>query len=179
LDGKQLLKGDVLSAFSPHKHLHAKGRSLRPEWIPSYSKKWNLRVIPGPHDDHFPLESHRLFLNSSFEMTAHSDRTGIRLAGPLIEPIEGAAASIISEGVISGTIQVPGDGQPIIILNETVTGGYRKIATVISADLPLLGQIKPGDHINFELVSLDDAYSIHKAFEEKIQRLRESFSKSA
>jgi len=59
---------------------------------------------------------------------------------------------------VSGTIQIPGDAQPIIILGETVTGGYRKIATVISADLPLLGQLKPGDTLNFRKVSMDEAY---------------------
>ena len=77
-------------------------------------------------------------------MSPDSDRTGIRLKGPAVTRQPGLPESIISEGVIAGAIQVPGDGQPIIILGETATGGYRKIATVISADLPLLGQITPG-----------------------------------
>ena len=82
--------------------------------------------------------------------------------------------SIISEGVISGTIQIPGDGQPIIILSETVTGGYRKIATVISADLPLLGQVKPGDSINFQEISLDEAYKAFGDMEDMIKKFRET-----
>jgi len=81
--------------------------------------------------------------------------------------------SIISEGVISGTIQVPGDGQPIIILAETVTGGYRKIATVITADLSLLGQIKPGDTVHFQEVSLDEAYQALREAEGIIERFKE------
>ena len=81
--------------------------------------------------------------------------------------------STISEGVVSGTIQIPGDGQPIIILGETVTGGYRKIATVISADLPLLGQMKPGDQVNFEGVSMKDAYHALGKLEGIIRRFKE------
>jgi allophanate hydrolase subunit 2 len=98
---------------------------------------------------------------------------GIRLAGPRIERKEGLPESIISEGVVSGTIQVPGDAQPIIILVETVTGGYRKIATVISADLPRLGQIKPGDRVRFQAVSLPQALEALKHMEAVIARLRE------
>jgi len=85
--------------------------------------------------------------------------------------------SIISEGVICGTIQVPGDGQPIIILGETVTGGYRKIATVISADLPLLGQVKPGDRIRFCEVSMEKALQSFREVEEMITQLREGLSR--
>jgi allophanate hydrolase subunit 2 len=72
--------------------------------------------------------------------------------------------------VIAGSVQIPGDGKPIIILGETVTGGYRKIATVISADLPLLGQIKPGDAVRFEAVSLDEARRALTAMEEKVRK---------
>jgi antagonist of KipI len=70
--------------------------------------------------------------------------------------------------VIAGSIQIPGDGKPIIILGETVTGGYRKIATVISADLPLLGQIKPGDGIQFEVISLEEAHLALQKMEDRI-----------
>jgi allophanate hydrolase subunit 2 len=109
-------------------------------------------------------------------MSTDSDRTGIRLQGPAIQRRADIEASIISEGVISGAIQIPGDGQPIIILAETVTGGYRKIATVISADLPKLGQIKPGDHVQFRAVSLDDALHALQAMEARIRRFKSSLS---
>lgn len=101
-------------------------------------------------------------------MSQDSDRTGIRLEGQEIPCRPDIEASIISEGVISGSIQIPGDGKPIIILGETVTGGYRKIATVISADLPALGQIKPGDGIQFRAVSLDEAYLALQEMENRI-----------
>jgi len=105
-----------------------------------------------------------------------SDRTGIRMAGPIIERKPKVQESIISEGVIPGAIQVPGDGQPIIILVEIVTGGYRKIATVITADLPLLGQMKPGDMVTFEEISLDEAYEALREIQERIGRFKESLS---
>ncbi len=76
------------------------------------------------------------------DIESNKKGTGIRLIGPIVVRMPETGESIISEGVVAGAIQIPGDGQPIIILGETVTGGYRKIATVISADLPLLGQLR-------------------------------------
>lgn len=171
--GRSLQKGDLLSSDSPHIHLKAGGRSLDPEWIPSYSKDWVLRNVFGPQDEHFSEEAKDLFQQSSFKVTLHSDRTGIRLAGPAIQRKAGMEESIISEGVVSGAIQIPGDGQPIIILGELVTGGYRKIATVITADLPFLGQMKPGDNIHFEEVSMEAAHQALKDVEKMIKRFKE------
>ena len=158
LDGRPLRKGDIISSDSPARYLKAVGRSLDKHLIPSYAKDQVLRVISGPQDDHFSTKAKEIFFDSPFRVTPQSDRTGIRLAGPHIEAKKNLKESIISEGVVPGTIQIPGDAQPIIILGETVTGGYRKIATVISADLPLLGQLKPGDTVNFRKVSMDEAY---------------------
>jgi biotin-dependent carboxylase-like uncharacterized protein len=171
--GRPLQKGDRLSSHSPHLHLKAEGRAFDPEWIPAYPKEWVLRVVFGPQHDHFPEEARQLFLTSLFRITSQSDRTGIRLAGPVIERKEGMEESIISEGVVSGAIQIPGDGQPIIILGETVTGGYRKIGTVISADLPLLGQMKPGEDARFQEVTVDEAYRVLKEVEGRIDRFRD------
>jgi len=78
------------------------------------------------------------------------------------------------EGILSGAIQVPGDGQPIIILGETASGGYRKIATVISADLPLLGQITPGNEVAFEAVSMEEAVQALREMESKIDKIKRS-----
>ena len=151
--GRALQQGDVLSVDLPAASPKIVDRALDPEQIPEYSDKWSLRVIWGPQDDDFPKSERDVFISSAYTVSAESDRTGIRLDGPAINKREGIPASIISEGVISGSIQIPGDGKPIIILAETVTGGYRKIATVISADLFLLGQIKPGDQVEF--ISVD------------------------
>jgi antagonist of KipI len=171
--GRPLQKGDHLSSDSPHLHLKAGGRCFDPKWVPSYPKYWVLNTVFGPQDDHFPEEAKHLFQRSSFNVTPHSDRTGIRLAGPAIQRKAGMEESIISEGMVSGAIQIPGDGQPIIILGELVTGGYRKIATVITADLPFLGQIKPGDRVKFKAVSLKDAYHALKETEGIIERFKE------
>lgn len=157
LQGRALQKGDILASVSPSAHLRYDGRSAEGETLPVYGREWTLRVIPGPQDDHFAVETREAFFDATFRVKPESDRVGIRLTGPPIRPIPGMPESIISEGVFPGTIQLPGDGQPIIILNETVTGGYRKIATVISADSSLLGQMKPGDRVGFEEISLGDA----------------------
>ena len=168
LEGRPLRKGDIISSDSPARHLNAVGRSLDKGFIPSYSKDQGIRVIPGPQDDHFSTKTKEIFSDSLFKVTSQSDRAGIRLAGPLIEAKKNLKESIISEGVVPGTIQIPGDAQPIIILGETVTGGYRKIATVISADLPLLGQLKPGDTVNFRNVSMEEAYEAVREMEDMI-----------
>ena len=128
-----------------------------------------VRVIWGPQDDDFTAGGRQTFLKSTFKVSSDSDRTGIRLDGPLIQRKADLPESIISEGLISGSIQVPGDGKPIIILGETVSGGYRKIATVISADLPLMGQIRPGDEINFKSISVDEAIQALRKIENRIK----------
>jgi len=171
-EGRPLQKGDILFSESAHLDLKGEGRRLAPEWIPLYSKEWILRVVLGPQDDHFKAEGRDAFLQSPFKISSHSDRTGIRLEGPGIQRREGVEASIISEGVVPGSIQIPGDGQPIIILGETVTGGYRKIATVISADLPFLGQIKPGDSVRFKAVSMEEAHQALLEMEERIRNIK-------
>jgi biotin-dependent carboxylase-like uncharacterized protein len=172
--GRALQAGDVLTVKSTAREPMVSGRVFKPEWIPSYPSQWTLRVMWGPQDGDFPEATRNLFIESTFSVSPESDRTGIRLDGPEIDRCEDVAESIISEGVISGSIQVPGDGKPIIILGETVTGGYRKIATVISADLPLLGQIKPGEAVRFLPVSLDEANRALSELERKVADFKES-----
>ena len=175
--GRTLKKGDILSlGGEPRELMMGAGRGFKPDWIPQYSDQWKLRVIWGPQDDHFPPNSRQAFLNGKYTMSQDSDRTGIRLEGPEVLCRPGIEASIISEGVISGAIQIPGDGKPIIILGETVTGGYRKIATIISADLPLAGQIRPGDGIRFEAVSLEEAHRALQAMEARIDSFKRNIS---
>ena len=174
LQGRVLRKSDILTSEKHTRHLKINARRLNAALIPVYPDNWLLRVIWGPQDDHFPNESRAGFLNATYKMSPDSDRTGIRLEGAVIRHKTDIPASIISEGVISGSVQIPGDGKPIIILGETVTGGYRKIATVISADLPFLGQIKPGDTVRFNAVSMDEARRALIALEEKVQAFEEN-----
>ena len=170
--GRTLKKEDIMVCAEPRGPLKGAGRKCDPNWIPSYSDRWKLRVVWGPQDDHFTNDSRHAFLNCTYRMSQDSDRTGIRLEGQEILRKPDIEASIISEGVIAGSIQIPGDGKPIIILGETVTGGYRKIATVISADLPSLGQIKPGDSVQFAVVSLADAHLALQEMEDRITDLK-------
>ena len=173
--GRVLQAGDILAADLHTDKLKALERSIDPRWIPIYSNNWSLRVMWGPQDDDFTEKGRGTLLDSAYQASSDSDRTGIRLQGPRIQRKSDVAESIISEGVIPGAIQVPGDGKPIIILGETVSGGYRKIATVIAADLPLLGQIKPGDEIHFKVVTLDEAQQALLEVEEKLRRIEDSF----
>jgi antagonist of KipI len=157
LSGRPLMKGDVLSTPTPHPHLKTEGTALPLLWIPSHTPEVTLRIILGPHHHHFDPDMLSTFQQAAYDVTEQLDRTGIRLEGPVIREKSGLKKSIISEGIVSGAIQIPGDGQPIIVLGETVTGGYRKIATVISADLHRLGQLRPVNKVQFISVSPDKA----------------------
>jgi biotin-dependent carboxylase-like uncharacterized protein len=176
LDGRQLQKGDVLWSALPQCHLGAAGRQFDLNAVPAYSGYWELRVVLGPQNHHFSAAVQDLFLNADFRVSAQSDRTGIRLLGAQISAEEGRAESILSEGVVAGTIQIPGDGHPIILLGETVSGGYRKIATVITADLHLLGQVLPGDRVRFQAVTIREARQALWRLEEIIGRFRDSLT---
>jgi biotin-dependent carboxylase-like uncharacterized protein len=117
-----------------------------------------IRVMLGPQAGHFKRESVQQFLTSEYRATPQMDRMGMRLEGVQLAHLSAQAADIVSDGVTPGAIQVPGNGQPIILLADCQTvGGYPKIATVISADLPRLGQIKPGQNIRFAAVSGTEA----------------------
>ena len=112
-----------------------------------------LRVILGPQDDHFTPEAVALFLNTHWEATAAQDRMGLRLQGPALAHAVPSAAEIVSDAVVPGAVQVPANGQPIVLLADGQTvGGYPKIATVIRADLPRLAHLTPGTAIRFEAV---------------------------
>jgi biotin-dependent carboxylase-like uncharacterized protein len=174
--GRPLRKGDILAVEPVKDALRFAGRAFTAEWFPDYSTPWRLRIVWGPQDEHFSEEGRQTFVTSAFTVSPNSDRTGIRLNGPVVTRKPGMEESIISEGILSGAIQIPGDGQPIIILGETASGGYRKIATVISADLPLLGQITPGDEVAFQAVSMDSAVQALREMEEKVDRIKQSLN---
>ena len=174
--GRALRKGDILAAEAGNDCAAFADRAFRPEEVPVYASPWRLRVVWGPQEDHFAEEGRQTFAAATFSVSPDSDRTGIRLKGPAIARKPGLEESIISEGILSGAIQVPGDGQPIIILGETASGGYRKIATVISADLPLLGQITPGDEVRFGAVSMEEAVQALREMEGKIEKLKSNES---
>ncbi len=132
-----------------------------------------LRVIAGQQWEAFTDEAHARFLGAAFVVNANSDRMGYRLDGPglaLRAPLE-----MISEGVAFGTVQVPPDGNPIVLMaDRQTTGGYPKIATVASVDLPLLAQAVPGQTLRFAPVGLEDAQRLYLERELEIDRIRRS-----
>ena len=124
----------------------------------------NIRVIRGTNFDYFSKEAQQNFFSEEFYVTKLSDRMGMRLEGKKLENI--VNTNIKSEGLVKGVIQVPADGNPIIMLSDHGTiGGYPKIATVISADFDKLAQLPPGSKIKFKEVNLTDAETIFKLYE--------------
>jgi 5-oxoprolinase (ATP-hydrolysing) subunit C len=116
----------------------------------------SFRVILGPQDDYFTPAALGLLTQTSYTVTPASDRMGMRLAGPRLEHSKGY--NIVSDGIAPGTVQVPGNGLPIVLLaDRQTTGGYPKIATVISADLPALGRLTPGATVRFRIVGIEEA----------------------
>jgi len=179
LEGRSLRRGDVLYTSNSSSSLDKLGLRFPSDWIPSLEKEVLLRVIPGPQDHHFTEKGFQTLTSSSYEVTPQCDRMGIRLEGPRIERRPDAEESIISEGLISGAIQVPGDGKPIIILTELVTGGYTKIATIISTDLPRVAQLKPGDRVKFKRISIEEAHHLLKEQEERLKKFEKIIQNQA
>jgi antagonist of KipI len=169
LEGRKLRRGDILYTLDISSSLNKLGLRFPIDWIPSPEKEVSLRVIPGPQNHHFTEKGSQTFYSSSYQVTPQCDRMGVRLEGPKIERRSDVEESIISEGLISGAIQVPGDGKPIIILAELVTGGYTKIATIISTDLPMVAQLKPGDQVRFKPVSIEEAHLLLREQEERLK----------
>ena len=122
-----------------------------------------IRVVPGPQADHFTDEALQAFFSQPFTVTRDSDRMGMRLAGPALTH-SALGADIASDGVTPGAIQVPANGQPIILMADCQTvGGYPKIATVIRADLPRLAHARPGAQLRFARVNLLEAAAARAA----------------
>lgn len=131
-----------------------------------------IRVVLGPQEDRFTAKGIETFLSATYTVTKEADRMGIRLEGETVEHSRGA--DIASEGVVTGSIQVPGNGKPIILMaDRQTTGGYTKIATVISADLPRVGRMKPGDTLQFVAVDVAEAERARRDQEKALRRLVE------
>jgi biotin-dependent carboxylase-like uncharacterized protein len=125
------------------------------------NNKNTIRVLKGPQFDYFSKKSQKDFLSKEYKISNLTDRMGMRLEGAVMENI--VNPNIRSEGITKGAIQVPADGQPIVLLTDYPTiGGYPKIANVTSADYNLLIQKTPGEKISFELIKLHEAEQLYK-----------------
>ena len=155
-NGRKLMTGDVLSVGVGSLEAPL---TLNKYYIPTYSKDIKVGVILGQQDDHFTEAGIKTFLNETYTVTQESDRMGIRLSsvsGATIEHKNGA--DIISDGITFGAIQVPGSGQPIVMMaDRQTTGGYTKIGNVISSDLAKLAQATPGTKVKFVEYTLEQA----------------------
>ena len=156
--GRSLQQGDILSNSTPNKEV-VKGRKVSTYIVPSYGGDVTLRVVLGPQDSEFTEDGINTFLTSKYVVTSQMDRMGIRLEGTEITHRE--KADIISDGIMFGSIQIPGNGQPIIMMaDRQTTGGYTKIATIISIDIPKISQAQPGDKIQFDKVTVENAQNL-------------------
>lgn len=159
LAGEKLKKGDILS-YKEFSFDHKK--RLKEEFIPEYKDELTLRVILSYQEDNFDEKEKNKFFSSTYTITNEFNRMGCKLNG---EAIGSNIDGIISEGIAFGSIQIPKDGQPIILLKERQTiGGYPKIGSVLSIDCFKLAQMKVGSKIKFEPISLNRAQEKVKLF---------------
>lgn len=156
LNGSKLQAGDVLPCQTASVSHHLK---LRQEDQPVYGRHAILRVVKGYQQAEFDYVQQWRFFNSEYRVTERSDRMGFRLEG---EVIHCDMASMLSEGICHGAIQIPADGQPIVLMNDRQTiGGYPKMGSVIPSDTARLAQLSPQSTIRFEEISLEQAHNIH------------------
>ncbi len=173
-EGRMLRAGDRLFCFDKDSLVSDSVDII--DLIPNYSEHIKIRVLPGPQWDRFSHEGKETFLSSTYKVTPKADRMGIRLEGPTISHGEGGP-DIISQGTVMGAIQVPGNGHPIILMaDRQTTGGYTVIGVVIDVDIPMLAQIRPGQTVSFETVSLEVAHKLLENREKRINQLKESLS---
>ncbi|QWH61504.1 biotin-dependent carboxyltransferase [Bacillus mycoides] len=172
IEGRMLKKGDyfqigtgaeVASRFI--QNLQEEKR-IKTKWaicnnaLPKYKKHPILRVITDFEYDQFTEESIKSFFSKEYKVSNYADRMGYRLDGDVLNRVE--EIEILSSPVTFGTIQVPNGGQPIILMaDRQTTGGYPRIGNVISVDLPLLAQLKPGDYVTFEKITMEEAAQLY------------------
>lgn len=160
LSGRGLNRGDILNVeWSSNANKRKIISYDDPYFKQMRSRIKSVRVLLGPQEDAFSSEGINIFLSSDYEMTTMSNRMGLRLKGRPIEHIK--SPDILSDAIPFGAIQIPGDGQPIIMMaDRQTTGGYTKIATVISVDLSVLAQTRPGEFIRFIRIDQNDLKNI-------------------
>ncbi len=172
IEGRMLKKGDyfqigtgaeVASRFIQNLQEEAR---IKTKWaicndaLPKYKKHPILRVITDFEYDQFTEESIKSFFSKEYKVSNYADRMGYRLDGDVLNRVE--EIEILSSPVTSGTIQVPNGGQPIILMaDRQTTGGYPRIGNVVSVDLPLLAQLKPGDYVTFEKITMEEAAQLY------------------
>jgi antagonist of KipI len=176
LEGRALRDGDIVSLGKFRRsQTAATGKvsswSAPEPWSQTASASPILQVVRGVDWTRFNASTLQRFTSEAFAVSPDSDRMGVRLAGPELRPTNDA--ELISEAVAPGTIQIPPSGQPILLLGDCQTiGGYPKIAHVITVDISVVAQLRPGDHVRFSEVSLTDAHRLLLQRERELERFR-------
>lgn len=167
--GRKLAQGDRIPLGN--NPLSNYGSYLPLKFTPTYKEINEIRLVLGPQDDYFSKENLDNFFKGEYTITPESDRMGYRLDGPKINHLD--SPDIISDGINFGAIQVPGNRLPIIMMaDRQTTGGYAKIANVISPDLNILGQMKAGDRMTFKKLDIEEAQTIYLEYENKIDEIK-------
>jgi len=167
LNGDKLAAGDVLNCGGFEGRLKMK---LPSEQHPIYKNHASLRVIPGYQYDDFSKLDVKRFFSNRYTVSDRSDRMGYRLLGP---SIQNKSEQLLSEGISLGAIQIPADGQPIVLLNDRQTiGGYPKLGSVFSLDVSLLSQLRPGNTVEFNQISVETAHNLIHLNEYFIHQLK-------
>lgn len=167
LGGTRLQQGDKLAVGQSAASTCC--RWLPESAIPDYGVTRPLRLITGYQYSDFPLYSRQRFFTSAYNVSAQADRMGYRLSGPAIPC---GSRSMLSEGIALGAVQVPADGQPIVLLNDRQTiGGYPKLGSVLSLDCARLAQWGPGTTISFEPVSIEQAHNLLHLYQARVTRI--------
>jgi biotin-dependent carboxylase-like uncharacterized protein len=167
LNGRALQRGDVVPLATACVFERTELRAPAPIPVPADQP---IRVVLGPQQKYFRKEAFATLLGAEFRVSKDADRMGMRLDGPVLQHRRGW--DIVSDAIATGSIQVPGSGQPIVLLaDHQTTGGYPKIATVISADLPRLARCRPGDPLRFVSVELEAAEEMCREAEREFAEL--------
>ena len=157
-EGRKLKAGDCIPLRGTVDLLCFGTRKISP--CNDYKTGVEVRAVAGPQDDYFSESELKKFFSSEYKVSAKSDRMGIRMEGEKISSLNGV--DIISDGVVTGSVQIPSSGEPIVMMaDRQTTGGYAKIATVITPDLKYLAQLQPGNTVKFIRISQKEAEKIN------------------
>jgi len=171
-EGRALQTGDALLLRRESKAALIGPRRIQPE--NGYPDHLTVRIVKGPQEDYFTEKGMDTFLQEAYIVSDQSDRMGVRLLGSKIESKDGV--DIISDGIVTGSVQIPASGTPIIMMaDRQTTGGYAKIATIISVDVNKIAQARPGNTMRFQEVPLKEAVKLKKREERNLKLMENRF----
>jgi len=165
LEGRRLKTGDILPVRDAR---NLRARRLKPGALDAASRHDRVRVTRGAQQEWFAPQTFELLFSSPYSISDQSDRTGLRLKGEALRPRE--QSQLLTDGIPLGAMQVPQDGQPIVLfVDQQTTGGYPKIANVIMADMHHVGQLRPHEQVRFQEITIAQAIALLQEQERWLQ----------